>query len=407
MGRSIIARTIYITFLLLVLVACSNGGEGTSSPANVQPTATPSRINIGSITVGYPGAIDGGTVTLQPATSFKQGTMIAIAGDSGLIYSPSLQYAPRSATLLEWYPDTNTSVTIVPALPGKLPRQPLVAANAQWVAVVYEPVSNDGPGNAGLVGSGWELRIINRMTNVTYTLAQDTVSGSITETWNTFVTPDFSLYGDTLLWSDFVVQSGSIHHSLHLTNLATRATSEILNIDADGARHLIFLPNLSDNYAAWTESLSYSTDPNHPDEHRTITVYDLRQGTILRKIDLGHNTHFGIAGPVIIGDLLAFGLNGLDSKGSTTSAVGYTSVKGSEAFIVTNEVGQPSLVTASADIITWDIHQSGKPIAYNVLTHQSYLVTAKVDSIINTTVSNHRLFWQINGEPNIYYQDIH
>ena len=91
MGRSIIARTIYITFVLLMLVGCSNGeGGGTSSPANVQPTATPSQVNIGSIAVGYPGAIDGGTTTLQPAATVKQGTMIAIAGDNGLIYSPSL-----------------------------------------------------------------------------------------------------------------------------------------------------------------------------------------------------------------------------------------------------------------------------------------------------------------------------
>jgi len=389
-----------------MLVGCSNGeGGGTSSPANVQPTATPNQVNIGSIAVGYPGAIDGGTTTLQPAAIFKQGTMIATAADNGLIYSPSLQYAPRSATLLEWYPDTNTSTTIVPGLPGKLPRSPLVTANAKWVAVVYEPVANDGP--AGIGGSGWELHIINRNTHASYTLAHDTVSGHITEPWDTFVTPDFSLFGDTLMWREFVIQNGKIHNSLKLTNLATQTTTEIFNVAADGALHLIISPTLSDTYAAWGETVIHSTNATHPDQDQTITVYDLHQGVILRKIALDPATRFGVSSPVIVGDLLAFSLYGVNSSGTGLSSIGYTSIKGPDAFIVADETGQPNNVTASADIITWAISQSRKPVAYNVGTHQSYLITAKADSIIGTAIANHRLFWQINGEPNIYYQDIH
>lgn len=407
MGTTI-TRWLLICSIAGILASCAsaNGDTHPHSPTAPAATATISGPNLLStgqvVSAGYPGALDGGTVMLA-ASLTHAGDMVATSADGGAIFSEVSSTSPstRFTTLSVWYPKTNTTTIIAPALANLLPRMPLVAVNAQWSVVVYEPVSNAGQGGAGLIGSGWQLYVFNRQTGARHLLSQDGVGAALPTHWNTFITPEVSLSGDTLVWREYVLRHGALHGVVHVTQLTSFQTRDLIEVDSSTVTHLIFSPTVSGHYAAWCNQTDINTNPSQVDLDRSITVFDLDQGKVVRTIKLDVATRMGAGTPALAGDTLQFTVYARDNSGS---GIAYTTVTGTAIEVVAGS-NLPDGSKPSPSLLAWGIFGVRGAIAYNLTTHQSYEPQETPVGYLSAFASGNTLFWQ-SGTGIISYQAI-
>ena len=397
MGRSIRSFA-FLASVLLLLTACAGTESGhlTTLPIKLTATATSTSINRLSVgafaATGFVGAVDNGTVNLTPTLSHR-GWLIGKTEDNGVLILAS---NPTSSQPIQvWYPATDTTATIAPAIPGMLPRQPGITANATWSAVVYQPSSNAQQNAGNLTGSGWQLFIFNRKTQQRTLLSKDAIGDNLPSGWNTSISPDISLSGDNLLWREYVPRGRAIHSIVHLTNLNTMQTTDLLDIISSDLSRFIFSPTISGHLAAWCDQHDLDLDPKQLDIDRAITIFDINQNKIIQTNHLNAQAHTGACTPVLNGNLLAFSLYANDDS---IYGIAYKDLATETTEIVANDAGQPNGPSAGSSLVGWSIFQPSLPIAYNLKTHQRYLANNTMPTS-GIAVGN-IIIWQENiGSP--------